>query len=97
MLFNTVSTSYIWILKSERKPEDLNRHCFPEDIEMANRHVKSSSAWLASREMQLKTTVSCRLTPVRTASIKKPTVNECWRECGEKETLLGCWCKRKLV
>ena len=29
--------------------------------------------------------------PARMAAIKKSTSNKCWRECGEKETLLHCW------
>ena len=37
------------------------------------------------------------LTLVRTATIKKPTNNKCWRGCGEKGTLLHHWWKCKLV
>ena len=31
------------------------------------------------------------------AAIKKSTNNKFWRGCGEKGTLLHCWCKEKLV
>jgi len=31
------------------------------------------------------------------AAIKKSINNKCWRECGEKGTLLYCWWKCKLV
>ena len=37
------------------------------------------------------------LTPIRIAIIKKPTNNECWRESGEKGTLLHCWQECKLI
>ena len=31
------------------------------------------------------------------AIIKKSTNNKCWRECGEKRTLLHCWWECKLI
>ena len=38
-----------------------------------------------------------RLTLVRMSIIKMSTDNTCWRRCGEKRTLLHCWCACKLV
>ena len=49
------------------------------------------------REMQIKTVMRYHLTPVRTAIIKKSTINKCWRGCGEKCNLLQCRWEWKLV
>ena len=47
--------------------------------------------------MQIKTTMSYHLTPVRIAIIKKNTNNKCWQGGGVKEILVHCWWESQLV
>ena len=64
---------------------------------MADKHMKRCSTLLIIRKMQIKTAMRYHLTLARMIIIKKSTNNNCWRESGEKGTLLHSWWEYKLI
>jgi hypothetical protein len=76
---------------------ELNKEFSTEEYRMAEKHLKKFSTSLIIREMQIKTTLSFHLTPVRMAKVKNSGDSRCWRGCGERGTLLHCWWDCKLI
>jgi hypothetical protein len=64
---------------------------------MAGKYLKKCANSLVIREIQIKMTLRFHLTPVRMDKIKSSGDNTCWRECGERGTLLHCCWDCKLV
>jgi hypothetical protein len=58
---------------------ELSRTFSKEEIQMAKKHMKKCSPFLALKEMQIKTTLRFHLTLVRIAIIKNTNNNSCWQ------------------
>ena len=79
----------------KKQAKDLKRHFSTEDIQRAQRHRKGYSASLATREMQIKTTIRYHFIPVRMAIINKSTSADEAVEKREPQCTIGGnadWC-----
>ena len=75
--------------------EDLKRHFSKEDIQMANRHMKRCSTLLIIRDANQNYN---EVSPHTSQNGHHQKVyKKCWRECGERGTVLHCWWECKLV
>ena len=68
-----------------------------EDIHRANRHMKRCSTPLIIKRSVKQNYNKVLPHTGQNGQIKKSTSNKCWREGGEKETHLCCWCECKLI
>ena len=55
----------------------MKRHFTGEDLQMANKHVKRCLTLLASKKMQMKTTIGFHNTHIRMANIKNSDNTKC--------------------
>jgi hypothetical protein len=78
-------------------PNELNRTFSKEKLQMAKIYMMKCSPSLATKKIQIKTTLRVQLISVRMATSKIKNNNKCWQGCGEKEALIYCWWECKLV
>jgi hypothetical protein len=56
---------------------EMNRSFSKEEVQMAKKHMKKCSTYLAIKKMQIKTMLRFHLAPVRKAIIKNTNNNKC--------------------
>jgi hypothetical protein len=76
---------------NQKMGTELNSEFAAEEFQMAEKPLKKCSKSLVIREMQVKTTLTFHLIPIRMAKIKNSGDSTCWQERGERVTLLHCW------
>jgi hypothetical protein len=76
---------------------ELNKEFSSEEYRMTEKHLKKCSSSSIIREMHIKTSLGFHLTPARMAKVKNSGNSRCWRECGERGTLLHHWSDCKLI
>lgn len=71
---------------------------FPQEAQMANKHMKRCATSLRIRGMQTKTTMKYHFTPASMTKIIHflNENNEYWQGCGEIGTLICYWCECKV-
>ena len=69
--------------------KNLNRLLTKEDTQMANKHMKKCSTAYATRELQIKTTMSYHSTSIKVAKIQKPDNVKSWWEYRELLYITG--------
>jgi hypothetical protein len=70
---------------------DLKRNFSKEESQMPEKQLKKCSTSLASRKIQIKTTLRLHLTPISMATINNKSACSCWQGCRARKILLHCW------
>ena len=96
-----ISNIYKWLMqltnKNTNNPiktwvQDLNRHFSKGDIQITKNHNKNTQHTNYQRNANQNNNKPSH--QPEWPSSKNPTNSKCWRECGERGTLLHCWeCK----